>query len=146
MSSLNRVQLIGRLGKDPETRRLQSGDPVTNLSIATSETWRDKASGERKEKTEWHKVVCFNKELCDVMDKYLRKGSQVFIEGALQTRKWTDKDGVERYSTEIVIQAFNGKLVMLGDNQSGTRDSRDTGRREEPQSFDHSDLDDEIPF
>src|ERR1700747_2247620 len=97
--SVNKVILVGNLGRDPEVRRMSSGDPVVNLSVATSETWRDKASGERKEKTEWHRVVIFNKNLADVAEKYLRKGSKVYIEGQLQTRKWTDKSGAERYST-----------------------------------------------
>src|SRR5665213_2033878 len=117
--SVNKVILVGNLGKDPEVRRMQSGDPVVNLSIATSETWRDKASGERKEKTEWHRVVIFNKNLADVAEKYLRKGSKVYVEGSLQTRKWTDKDGAEKYSTEVVLQNFNGTLVMLDSRGSG---------------------------
>ena len=112
MPSVNQVILVGRLGKDPEVRRMQSGDPVCNLSVATSETWRDKASGERKEKTEWHRVVIWNKGLAEVAEKYLRKGAQVYLEGSLQTRKWS-KDGVDHYSTEIVLQAFNDKMVML---------------------------------
>lgn len=146
MSSLNKVQLIGRLGKDPEIRRMQSGDPVANLSVATSETWRDKSSGEKKEKTEWHRVVIWNKGLCDVVEKYLRKGALVYLEGSLQTRKW-QKDGADHYSTEIVLQAFNGKLVMLdkGGSANGA-DNRDTSRREERTSYDTSELDDEIPF
>jgi len=111
--SVNKVIIIGNVGKDPEVRRLTSGDPVVSLSIATSETWKDKASGERKEKTEWHRVVIFNKNLADVAEKYLRKGSKVYLEGSLQTRKWTDKDGAEKYSTEVVLQNFNGTLVLL---------------------------------
>ncbi len=112
--SVNKVILIGNLGKDPEIRTLGSGDRVANLRIATTETWRDKASGERKEKTEWHSVVIFNDNIVKVVEQYVKKGSSVYIEGALQTRKWTDKDGQERYSTEIVIQRFNGQLTMLG--------------------------------
>src|SRR5271154_6256644 len=111
--SVNKVILVGNLGKDPEVRRMQSGDAVVNLSLATSETWRDKSSGERKEKTEWHRVVVFNKNLAEVAEKYLRKGSKVYIEGSLQTRKWTDKDGAEKYSTEVVLQNFRGELTML---------------------------------
>ena len=111
--SVNKVILVGNLGKDPEVRRMTSGDPVVNLSVATSDTWRDKASGERKEKTEWHRVVIFNKNLADVAEKYLRKGSKVYVEGQLQTRKWTDKDGAEKYSTEVVLQNFRGELTML---------------------------------
>src|SRR5271154_6692420 len=114
--SVNKVILVGNLGKDPEVRRMQSGDAVVNLSLATSETWRDKSSGERKEKTEWHRVVIFNKNLAEVAEKYLRKGSKVYIEGSLQTRKWTDKDGAEKYSTEA------------------------------PASFQRDEMDDEIPF
>ena len=116
--SVNKVILVGNLGKDPEVRRMTSGDPVVNLSVATSESWRDKASGERKEKTEWHRVVIFNKNLADVAEKYLRKGSKVYVEGQLQTRKWTDKDGAEKYSTEVVLQNFRGDLTML-DGRSG---------------------------
>jgi len=148
--SVNKVILVGNLGKDPETRRMQSGDPVVNLSVATSETWRDKSSGERKEKTEWHRVVIFNKNLAEVAEKYLRKGSKVYVEGSLQTRKWTDKDGQEKYSTEIVLQNFRGELTMLdskgeGSGGSGGRGSYGGGS-DAPASFDRSDMDDEIPF
>lgn len=135
MSSVNKVTLIGNIGKDPEVRRLTSGDPVVNLSIATSESWKDKASGERKEKTEWHRVVIFNPHIADVAEKYVRKGSKVYLEGALQTRKWTDKDGAEKYSTEIVIQKFRGELVLLDGKKDGA---------EAPAARDE--LDDEIPF
>ena len=110
--SVNKVILVGNLGADPEIRRLNSGDPVVNLRIATSETWRDKNSGERKEKTEWHQVVIFNDNLAKVAEQYLKKGMKVYIEGQLQTRKW-EKDGVERYSTEVVLQKFRGELQML---------------------------------
>ena len=110
--------LVGNLGKDPEIRRTQDGRPIANLSIATSETWRDKNSGERKEKTEWHRVVIFNEGLCKVAEQYLKKGAKVYIEGALQTRKWTDQAGVEKYSTEVVLQGFNSTLTML-DGRSG---------------------------
>ncbi|MGN6149188.1 MAG: single-stranded DNA-binding protein [Rhizomicrobium sp.] len=148
--SVNKVILVGNLGKDPETRRLQSGDPVVNLSIATSESWRDKASGERKEKTEWHRVVIFNKNLAEVAEKYLRKGSKVYVEGALQTRKWTDKDGQEKYSTEVVLQNFRGELTMLdtrGEGGSAMSRSGGGGSMSEPAgNFDRSELDDEIPF
>lgn len=116
--SVNKVILVGNLGKDPEIRRTQDGRPIANLSIATSDTWRDKATGERKEKTEWHRVVIFNEGLCKVAEQYLKKGAKVYIEGALQTRKWTDKDGVEKYSTEVVLQGFNSTLTML-DGRSG---------------------------
>ena len=116
--SLNRVMLIGNLGADPEVRALSNGSKVVNLKVATSESWRDKASGEKKEKTEWHRVVIFNKNLADVAEKYLKKGAKVYIEGQLQTRKWTDKDGAEKYSTEVVLQNFRGELTML-DGRSG---------------------------
>lgn len=116
--SVNKVILVGNLGKDPEIRRTQDGRPIANLSIATSDTWRDKNSGERKEKTEWHRVVIFNEGLCKVAEQYLKKGAKVYIEGALQTRKWTDQSGVEKYSTEVVLQGFNSTLTML-DGRSG---------------------------
>ena len=116
--SVNKVILVGNLGKDPEIRRTQDGRPIANLSIATSETWRDKGTGERKEKTEWHRVVIFNEGLCKVAEQYLKKGAKVYIEGALQTRKWTDQAGVEKYSTEVVLQGFNSVLTML-DGRSG---------------------------
>ena len=143
--SVNKVILVGNLGKDPEVRRMTSGDPVVNLSIATSESWRDKASGERKEKTEWHRVVIFNKNLADVAEKYLRKGSKVYVEGQLQTRKWTDKDGAEKYSTEVVLQNFRGELTML-DGKSGGEGGGGRGAGETPASFQRDELDDEIPF
>ena len=120
--SVNKVILIGNLGKDPEIRTLNSGDRVANLRIATSEQWRDKATGERKEKTEWHQIVIFNENIVKVAENYLKKGSTVYIEGSLQTRKYTDAQGVEKYSTEIVLQRFNGQLTMLGgraDSQGG---------------------------
>ena len=111
--SVNKVILVGNLGKDPEIRRTQDGRPIANLSVATSETWRDKATGERKEKTEWHRVVIFNEGLCKIAEQYLKKGAKVYIEGQLQTRKWTDQSGVEKYSTEVVLQGFNSTLTML---------------------------------
>ena len=116
--SVNKVILVGNLGKDPEIRRTQDGRPIANLSIATSETWRDKDTGERKEKTEWHRVVIFSEPLCKIVEQYLKKGAKVYIEGALQTRKWTDQSGVEKYSTEVVLQGFNSTLTML-DGRSG---------------------------
>src|SRR5438445_5212109 len=122
--SVNKVILVGNLGKDPEVRRLTSGDPVVNLSIATSESWRDKASGERKERTEWHRVVIFNENLAKVAEQYLRKGAKVYLEGQLQTRKYTDKDGAEKYSTEIVLQRFRGELVMLDSRGDGERSEK----------------------
>ena len=147
--SVNKVILVGNLGKDPEVRRTTSGDPIVNLSLATSESWRDKSSGERKEKTEWHRVVIFNKNLADVAEKYLRKGSKVYVEGQLQTRKWTDKDGAEKYSTEVVLQNFRGELTMLdgrtgGEGGGGGRER--VGASEAPASFQRDEMDDEIPF
>ena len=117
--SVNKVILVGNLGRDPEIRTTQDGTKVANLSLATSETWRDKNSGERKERTEWHRVVIFNDRLVDVVEKYVRKGSKLYIEGALQTRKWTDKEGQERYSTEVVLQRFRGELTMLDGGRGG---------------------------
>ncbi len=148
--SVNKVILVGNLGKDPEVRRLTSGDPVVNLSIATSESWRDKASGEKKEKTEWHRVVIFNKNLADVAEKYLKKGAKVYVEGQLQTRKWTDKDGAEKYSTEVVLQNFRGELTMLdgrsGGEGGGSFGGGGRGAGEAPASFQRDEMDDEIPF
>ena len=161
--SVNKVILVGNLGKDPEVRRMTSGDPVVNLSIATSENWRDKASGEKKEKTEWHRVVIFSEGLAKVAEQYLKKGSTVYIEGQLQTRKYTDKDGVEKYSTEIVLQGFNSVLTMIGGRggagegagggygggdefgQSGPMD-RPRGGAGGKAAVPARDLDDEVPF
>jgi len=117
--SVNKVILVGNLGRDPEIRSTQDGMKIANLSLATSETWRDRNSGERRERTEWHRVVIFNEKLCEVAEKYLRKGSKVYIEGALQTRKWTDQSGVEKYTTEVVLQRFRGELTMLDGRQDG---------------------------
>jgi single-strand DNA-binding protein len=111
--SVNKVILVGNLGADPEIRRLQDGRPVANLRLATSESWKDKATGERKEKTEWHRVVIFNENLCRFAEQYLKKGAKVYVEGALQTRKWQDQSGQERYSTEVVLQGFRGELTSL---------------------------------
>src|SRR5579863_1244869 len=137
--SVNKVILVGNLGKDPEVRRMTSGDPVVNLSIATSESWRDKASGEKKEKTEWHRVVIFNKNLAEVAEKYLRKGSKVYVEGQLQTRKWTDKDGAEKYSTEVVLQNFRGELTML-DGRASEGGRERVGAAEAPASFQRDEM------
>ena len=132
--SVNKVILVGNLGADPEVRTLPSGSKVVNLSVATSESWRDKMSGERKEKTEWHRVVIFNERLTELAEKYLRKGSKVYVEGQLQTRKWTDQSGVEKYSTEVVLQGFNATLTMLdgrsegGGARSGGEEGGDFGR------------------
>jgi single-strand DNA-binding protein len=124
--SVNKVTLVGNLGKDPEVRRLNNGDPVVNLSIATSETWRDKQSGERKEKTEWHRVVIFNENIAKVAEQYLKKGSTVYIEGSLQTRKY-EQNGVEKYTTEVVLQKYRGELTMLGGKSDGGGRSYDDG-------------------
>ena len=121
--SVNKVILVGNLGRDPEVRTMQDGNPVVNLSVATSENWRDKNTGERREKTEWHRVVIFNERLAEVVQKYLRKGSKVYIEGQLQTRKWTDQSGQEKYSTEVVLQRYRGELTML----DGRSDSAGAG-------------------
>ena len=158
--SVNKVILVGNLGKDPEVRRMQNGNPVVNLSVATSENWRDKATGERKEKTEWHRVVIFSEGLAKVAEQYLKKGSKVYIEGALQTRKWTDQSGVEKYSTEVVLQGFNSNLTMLDGRSGGAGSfgSDDSGpdfgsagpssapRRAVAAGARSNDMDDEIPF
>lgn len=136
-SSLNKVCLIGRLGSDPEVRTMNDGNLVVNLSLATSESWKDKSTGERKEKTEWHKIVLFNEHLGKVAQDYLEKGSKIYIEGSLQTRKWTDQSGNDKYSTEVVLQRFNGELVML----DGRGDSGGSSG-----STPADDLDDEIKF
>lgn len=117
--SVNKVILVGNLGRDPEVRHTNDGRPIVNLSVATSETWRDRTSGERREKTEWHRVVIFDEKVCEVAQKYLNKGSTVYLEGNLQTRKWTDQQGVEKYTTEVVLQRFSGKLTMLGSRGGG---------------------------
>jgi single-strand DNA-binding protein len=156
--SVNKVILIGNLGADPEIRRTQDGRPIANLRIATSESWRDKATGERKEKTEWHRVVIFNEGLCKVVEQYVKKGSKVYIEGQLQTRKWQDKDGQDRYSTEVVLQGFNSQLTMLDSRGGGgsAESSDDFGSQgampaRKPAMAGagggkRGDMDDEIPF
>ncbi|MHC2334741.1 single-stranded DNA-binding protein [Bradyrhizobium sp. USDA 4454] len=160
--SVNKVILVGNLGKDPEIRRTQDGRPIANLSIATSETWRDKGTGERKEKTEWHRVVIFNEGLCKVAEQYLKKGAKVYIEGQLQTRKWTDQSGVEKYSTEVVLQGFNSNLTMLDGRGGGGSSFSDDGGSDFGSSGPvgsaprravaagggsrNSDMDDDIPF
>jgi single-strand DNA-binding protein len=159
--SVNKVILVGNLGKDPEIRRTQDGRPIANLSVATSESWRDKTTGERKEKTEWHRVVVFNEGLCKIIEQYLKKGSKVYLEGALQTRKWTDKEGHDKYSTEVVLQGFNSQLTMLDTRGGGgaSADSSDgdfgspgpsVSRERKPAMASaggkRDDMDDEIPF
>lgn len=125
--SVNKVILVGNLGRDPEVRTLNDGSPVVNLSIATSEQWRDRNTGERREKTEWHRVVIFNENLAKVAQNYLRKGSNVYLEGQLQTRKWQDQSGVEKYTTEIVLQRYRGELTMLGGRGEGGGQGMDSG-------------------
>ena len=163
--SVNKVILVGNLGKDPEIRRTQDGRPIASLSVATSETWRDKATGERKEKTEWHRVVIFSEGLAKVAEQYLKKGAKVYIEGQLQTRKWTDQSGVEKYSTEVVLQGFNSNLTMLDGRSGGggggsfgeemggefgssgpSGGSGSAPRRGVAASSRNGDMDDEIPF
>jgi single-strand DNA-binding protein len=153
--SVNKVILVGNLGRDPEVRSTQDGLKIVNLSLATSESWRDKNSGERRERTEWHRVVIFNEKLGEVAEKFLKKGSKIYVEGALQTRKWTDQGGQERYSTEVVLQRFRGELTMLdgkGGGGSGGGGGGDMGEGfSEPASGGRSgggggDLDDDIPF
>ncbi|MEI8150583.1 MAG: single-stranded DNA-binding protein [Hyphomicrobiales bacterium] len=158
--SVNKVILIGNLGAEPEIRRTQDGRPIANLRIATSESWRDKSSGERKEKTEWHRVVIFSEGLCKIAEQYLKKGSKVYIEGQLQTRKYNDKDGVEKYSTEIVLQNFNSTLTMLDTRSGGGGGMSDSDNDFGSQSAAPArkpamagagakrggDMDDEIPF
>jgi single-strand DNA-binding protein len=155
--SVNKVIILGNLGKDPEIRRTQDGKPICNLTVATSETWRDKSSGERKEKTEWHRVVIFSEPLCKVAEQYLKKGSKVYIEGSLQTRKWTDQAGVEKYSTEVVLQGFNSAMTLL-DGKASTKDEADeptpisqraTAKIKRPDPISsgrNADMDDDIPF
>jgi single-strand DNA-binding protein len=157
--SVNKVILVGNLGADPEVRTLPSGNKVVNLSVATSDNWRDKNSGERKEKTEWHRVVIFSEGLAKVAEQYLRKGSKVYLEGQIQTRKWTDQSGQERYSTEVVLQNFRGELVLLDSREGGgggrgafNEDFDDAASaparsqsRPQPAAFD-TDLDDDVPF
>ena len=153
--SVNKVILVGNLGRDPEVRSTQDGLKIVNLSLATSESWRDKNSGERRERTEWHRVVIFNEKLGEVAEKFLKKGSKIYVEGALQTRKWTDQGGQERYSTEVVLQRFRGELTMLdgkgGGAPGGGGGGGDMGEGfSEPASGGRSggggDLDDDIPF
>jgi single-strand DNA-binding protein len=161
--SVNKVILVGNLGKDPEIRRTQDGRPIANLRVATSETWRDKATGEKRERTEWHNVVIFNENLCRVVEQYLKKGSKVYLEGQLQTRKWQGQDGQDRYTTEVVLQNFNSQLTLLDrpgavagasggmqeDDQTAYaavgNGNGDAARRGARPAFDKK-IDDEIPF
>ncbi len=144
--SINKIILVGNLGADPEIRRTQDGRPVANLRIATSESWRDKNTGERREKTEWHRVVVFNEGLCKLIEQYLKKGAKVYIEGALQTRKWTDQSGQERYSTEVVLQGFNSTLTMLDGRVGGGSPERSIREPERNEALRSPEFEDEIPF
>ncbi len=154
--SVNKVILVGNLGRDPEVRFTQDGGKIVNLSLATSERWKDRASGEPRERTEWHRVVIFNDRLADVAERYLRKGSKLFVEGALQTRKWQDQNGQDRYSTEVVISRFRGDLTLLDSRSDGGTASPDSdfegssaGREaggSKAATPTYGDLDDEIPF
>jgi single-strand DNA-binding protein len=145
--SVNKVILIGNLGKDPEVRNSQAGDKIVSFTLATSETWNDKASGERRERTEWHRVVVFNSQIADVAERFLKKGAKVYVEGQLQTRKWSDQQGVERYSTEIVLARFKGEMTMLSSGNGSNRQAGtegNTGSGYLPRTG--SGLDDDIPF
>ncbi|MCP5432055.1 MAG: single-stranded DNA-binding protein [Alphaproteobacteria bacterium] len=148
--SVNKVILVGNLGADPEIRQTQDGRPIAKLRIATSETWRDKGSGERREKTEWHNIVIFNEGLCRIAEQYLRKGSKVYLEGQLQTRKWQDQQGQDRYTTEVVLQGFNSALTMLDGRQGGGGEASYGGGESMPSRAPardlSSDLNDDIPF
>ena len=147
--SLNKVQIIGRLGADPEIKQMVNGKNVARLSVATSQSWKDKSSGERKEKTEWHRVVIFNEGLVNIVQQYLKKGANVYLEGQLSTRKWRDeKSGQDNYSTEIVLQGYNSSLTMLGGKSSSNTNesSQASSLPNDQMSQDNSDLDDEIPF
>jgi single-strand DNA-binding protein len=140
--SINKVILVGNLGKDPEVRFAQDGSKIVNFSVATSEYWKDKATGERKDKTEWHKIVVFNQGLCDVCEKYLHKGSKVYLEGQLQTRKWQDQAGAEKYTTEIVLGRFKGELTLLDSRTDGTASASDAFNDKSSSVI----VDDDIPF
>jgi single-strand DNA-binding protein len=141
MGSINKVILVGNLGRDPEVRHSQDGNKIVNMSLATSESWTDKSSGERREKTEWHRVVIFNDRLGEIAEKYLKKGSKVYLEGQIQTRKWSGNDGQERYSTEVVLNRFRGELTMLDSKESG-----DSSQVVPPPVIENEMVDDEIVF
>jgi single-strand DNA-binding protein len=144
--SLNKVVLIGNLGRDPEIRSTNDGREIANFSIATGESWKDKITGEKKEKTEWHRIVVFSEGLVRVIKSYVKKGTKLYIEGQLQTRKWVDNENQERYTTEIVLQNFNSTLILLDSRGDAPADQTDDGRKQSAPTFDNSDLDDEIPF
>lgn len=151
--SVNKVILVGNLGRDPEVRQMQDGSKIVHLSVATSERWKDRQSGEPREKTEWHRVVIFNERIAEVAERYLRKGAKVYVEGALQTRKWTSNDGQERYTTEVVLQRFRGELTMLdgrgeggGSYAGGDSYGQAEPRGGSPAPAPAGDLDDDVPF
>lgn len=144
-ASLNKVELIGNLGRDPEIRSMGDGKEVASLSIATSESWKDKITGEKKDKTEWHRVVVFKDVLVNIIKNYLKKGSKVYIEGQLQTRKWTDNSGQDRYTTEIVLQGYGGQLILLDARSGGSESNNMESGSNQTNNFDH-DIDDELPF
>ena len=145
-NSVNKVTLIGNVGRDPEIRSTQDGREIATITLATSDSWKDKSTGERKEKTEWHKVVVFSEGLVNIIKNYVKKGSKLYIEGSLQTRKWVDNENQERYTTEIVLQNFNSTLILLDSRGDTPADQTDDGRKQSSPTFDNSDLDDEIPF
>lgn len=145
--SLNKATLIGNLGRDPEIRTTNEGKEIASFTIATSDVWKDRATGEKRERTEWHRIVVFNEGLIGVIKNYLQKGSKVFIEGSLQTRKWTDPQGVEKYTTEVVLQNYNATLILLDSRDGlGMRPSSDGVSESKDKQLEHSELDDEIPF
>lgn len=144
--SLNKVVLIGNLGADPEIRSTTLGKEIASFSIATADSWKDRITGEKKEKTEWHRVVVFNEGLVTVIKNYAKKGTKVYIEGSLQTRKWVDNTGQEKYTTEVVLQNFNGHFILLDSRGSGGHLAEPTQAKDMNSNFDHSDLDDDIPF
>lgn len=146
MSSLNKVTLIGNLGKDPEIRHTQDGRPIASFSIATTEGWNDKNTGEKRNKTEWHNIVIFNEGLCKVVQNYLKKGSKIYIEGQLQTRKWQDNKGRDRYTTEVVLKAYNGQIIMLDSKNSEGCDNQSQVDYHAPIGGYAQELDDQIPF
>ncbi|WP_159014467.1 single-stranded DNA-binding protein [Acidisoma sp. S159] len=148
MASVNKVILIGNLGKDPEVRSSRTGDKIVTFNLATSESWNDKASGERKERTEWHRVVVFNSQIAEVIERFLKRGAKVYVEGQLQTRKWVDQSGVERYSTEVVLARFKGEMTMLSSTNGGHRQAATADECMGDGDLPHAgrDLDDEIPF
>ena len=144
--SLNKVTLIGNLGRDPEIRTTNDGKEIANFSLATSESWKDKATGEKKDKTEWHRIVCFNEGLVKIIKEYVKKGTKLYIEGQLQTRKWLDNANQEKYTTEVVLQGYNAHLVLLGSSNNSMGQSGQSSTPGNNPVFENNELDDEIPF